>query len=327
MAKTPVYMPKFGMTMVEAEIMEWYVSQGDEVSEGDPLLSIETEKTTTDIEAPADGFVTKLLFDEGEEVPVGTILVYIADTEEEALEDEEEDETDVAVCEAPKQEELPKEEGEEIPKMRRIIGDNMKSSLQNTAQLTHFRTVKVDKLAELKENLEGISYNDILMKAYALALKAYEKARVQYVGSRAIKKENIDIGLAVALDNGLIVPAMRRVDQLSLAEIAGERKRLVQAARENNLGPEDTGDAVATLSNLGAQKIDFFTPILNPPETVILGVGRIVETVGVENGNIVPVKTMGLSLTFDHQVLDGKDAADFLNIFAELLENPSSEMK
>ncbi len=325
MAKTPVYMPKFGMTMVEAEITEWYVSQGDEVSEGDPLLSIETEKTTTDIEAPADGFVTKLLFEEGEEVPVGTILVYIADTEEEAEEDDEDEE--IVSAEKPDDTPVVEQEGEEIPRMRRIIGDNMKSSLQNTAQLTHFRTIRVDKLAELKSHLEGISYNDLFMKAYALALKEYEKARVQYINSRAVKKDKIDIGLAVALDDGLIVPAIRNVDQLTLSEIADERKRLVKAARENNLSPEDTKDAVGTLSSLGAQKIDFFTPILNPPETVILGIGRIVETAGVEDGKIVPMKTVGLSLTFDHQVLDGKDAADFLNILAELLENPSSEMK
>ena len=86
MAKEPVYMPKFGMTMTEAEIVEWYVEQGQEVSQGDPLLGIETEKTSVDIEAPADGFVCALLFEQGDSAEVGSILTYIAETAEEAAE-------------------------------------------------------------------------------------------------------------------------------------------------------------------------------------------------------------------------------------------------
>lgn len=326
MAKTPVYMPKFGLTMVEAEIMEVYVEKGEEVSEGDPLFSIETEKTTTDIEAPCDGYATQPLFEVGDEVEVGTVLMYIADTQEEAEEEaEEETSGEVSAKEAPElqPEEKAEEAGEPISRMRRIIADNMKNSLQNTAQLTHFKTVRVDSLAEYKAGLEGVSYNDLLVKAFGKALKEYEKARVQFVGSRAVRMDKIDIGLAVALDDGLIVPAIRNVDVLSLEQITEERKRLVKAARENALQPEDTGNAVATLTNLGMQQIDFFTPILNTPETLILGVGRMMEVPWVEDGKIVVAKVMGLSLTFDHQVLDGKDAADFLQIFTELLEDPS----
>lgn len=318
MAKTPVYMPKFGMTMMAAEIMEWYQEQGDEISEGDPLLSIETEKTTVDIEAPCDGYLSQPLFEVGEEVEVGTILVYVADTEEEAQEETVAEQSQEIL----EPEEEPVQQGEPIPRMRKIIGENMKSSLQSTAQLTLFRTIRMDALAGFKGGIEGISYNDLLLKALGRAMEAYPKARCQFIEGRAVTQEKIDIGLAVAMDDGLLVPVIREVDRMSLGEIAQQRKTLVKATREGDLQPDQTGCAVATLTNLGAQNIDFFTPILNVPETVILGVGRLKTVPWVENGEITVAKTMGFSLTFDHQVLDGKDAADFLEKFAEVVENP-----
>lgn len=328
MAKTPVYMPKFGMTMMAAEIMEWYVEQGDEITEGDPLLSIETEKTTVDIEAPCSGYLTKPLFDVGEEVEVGTILVYVADTEEEAAEEdsEEADDSQNKVNEAEEKDtEQEKSEvlGEPISRMRRTIAENMKSSLQNTAQLTLFRTIRMDELEKYKVGKEGISYNDLLVKALGMAIASCPKMQVQFIGDRAVNKKEIDIGLAVSVEDGLLVPVIRNVDQMSLADIAGERKKLVEEARKGDLQPDQMGNAVATLTNLGKQDIDYFTPILNSPETMILGVGRMCTVPWVDNGQVVIATTMGFSLTIDHQVIDGKDAADFLEEFAKYIEDPS----
>lgn len=323
MAKEPVYMPKFGMTMTEAEIVEWYVEQGQEVSQGDPLLGIETEKTSVDIEAPADGFVCALLFEQGDSAEVGSILTYIAETAEEAAEDGVEekvaapaDSAEPVVPTAPAG-----ENGAPLSRMRRIIADNMRSSLQNTAQLTHFREVCMDRMVALKESMDGISYNDLLMKAFALAVEKYPKVRNQLVNGLLTVKKETDLGMAVALEDGLIVPAIRGVDKLSLQEIAAERKRVVAAARSGGLNPQDTGSCLATLSSLGAQGIDGFTPILNSPESVILGIGRIIRKPWVKDEAIVPAYVTTFSLTFDHQVLDGKDAADFLAVFADILEN------
>lgn len=321
MAKTPVYMPKFGMTMMAAEIMEWYVEQGEEITQGDPLLSIETEKTTVDIEAPCNGYLTNPLYEVGEEVEVGTILVYVADTEEEAAEGTEVQEN-MQAQEETKEPDL--QPGKELSKIRRTIADNMKSSLQKTAQLTLLRTIRVDKLAEYKAGLTGVSYNDLLVKALAKALSVYPKACVQLADGRAIEQNNMDIGLAVAMEEGLIVPVIRSADKLCLEDVAKERKNLVKAARDGSLLPEQTGNAVATLTNLGPQNVDFFTPILNFPETVILGVGRMNTVPWVEDDKITTAKTIGFSLTFDHQVLDGKDAAELLEEFAKVLEHPSS---
>ena len=324
MAKEPVYMPKFGMTMTEAEIVEWYVEQGQEVSQGDPLLGIETEKTSVDIEAPADGFVCALLFEQGDSAEVGSILTYIAETAEEAAEDGVEEKVAAPADSAePVAPTAPAgENGAPLSRMRRIIADNMRSSLQNTAQLTHFREVCMDRMVALKESMDGISYNDLLMKAFALAVEKYPKVRNQLVNGLLTVKKETDLGMAVALEDGLIVPAIRGVDKLSLQEIAAERKRVVAAARSGGLNPQDTGSCLATLSSLGAQGIDGFTPILNSPESVILGIGRIIRKPWVKDEAIVPAYVTTFSLTFDHQVLDGKDAADFLAVFADILENP-----
>ena len=324
MAKEPVYMPKFGMTMTEAEIVEWYVEQGQEVSQGDPLLGIETEKTSVDIEAPADGFVCALLFEQGDSAEVGSILTYIAETAEEAAEDGAEEKAAAPAASAePVAPTAPAgENGAPLSRMRRIIADNMRSSLENTAQLTHFREVCMDRMVALKESMDGISYNDLLMKAFALAVEKYPKVRNQLVNGLLTVKKETDLGMAVALEDGLIVPAIRGVDKLSLQEIAAERKRVVAAARSGGLNPQDTGSCLATLSSLGAQGIDGFTPILNSPESVILGIGRIIRKPWVKDEAIVPAYVTTFSLTFDHQVLDGKDAADFLAVFADILENP-----
>ncbi len=325
MAKTPVYMPKFGMTMVEAEITEWYVKQGQKVAKGDPLLSIETEKTTVDIEAPADGYITSLLFEESDSAEVGSILTYVADTEAEGN-DAQAAAPQPAAAPAPvmKKEAPAASAAQPMPKLRRIIADNMRQSLQNSAQLTHFREVCVDTLADFKANQPSVSYNDLLLKAFGMAASQYKKARTQLVDGSLILKENIDVGLAVALDDGLIVPAIRGVDKLSLVQIASERKRVVEAARAGSLNPNDTGNCVGTLTNLGAQQIDGFTPILNAPESVILGIGRILEKPWVKNGQIVIAKVMTFSITFDHQVLDGLDAAVFLDTFVKVLDDPES---
>lgn len=332
MAKTPVYMPKFGMTMVEAEIIEWHVEKGQAVAKGDPLCGIETEKTNTDLEAPADGYMGELLFEEGDSAEVGSILAYVYDSEEE-LEAEDGQAAApsapaaaAAPAPAPAKEETASTDEQPIPRTRRIIADNMKASLQQSAQLTHFREVCVDNLVAYKESLTGVSYTDLYLKALALAAAGYEKARMQFVGDKAVTLQAVDLGLAVALDDGLIVPAIRGVDKLTLTEIAAERKRVAEAARRGALAPGDLGGAVATLSNLGLQNIDFFTPILNTPESVLLGVGRIQRKPWIVGNAIVAASVTTFSLTFDHQVLDGKDAAEFLEAFARILEDPASHM-
>ncbi|MDR2156510.1 MAG: hypothetical protein LBO81_01840, partial [Clostridiales Family XIII bacterium] len=171
MAKTPIYMPKFGMTMTRAEITGWYVKEGDKVTAGMPILSIETEKTNVDVEAPADGYVTKPLFAEGDEAEVGAILLYVAETLEEARSESDADGTAVGEPQpgqAPVLTETVPAEGEALSGIRKRIAENMRASLQNSAQLTHMRTVEADAFCAWKESLSGVSLTDLFVKQFAV---------------------------------------------------------------------------------------------------------------------------------------------------------------
>lgn len=199
---------------------------------------------------------------------MGSILTYIAETEEEAAEDGGEEKA--AAPAAPAAESAPAaapagDNGVPLSRMRRIIADNMRSSLQNTAQLTHFREVCMDRMVALKESMDGISYNDLLMKAFALAVAKYPKVRNQLVNGLLTVKQETDLGMAVALEDGLIVPAIRGVDKLSLQEI-GCRAQAGSGCRSQRR-TESSGYWQLPGHSLqpGRPGIDGFTPILNRP--------------------------------------------------------------
>lgn len=323
MARTPIYMPKFGMTMTEAYIAEWYVKEGQQVEKGDPLLAIETEKANADIEAPADGFIAEIKYKQDDTAPVGEIIGYVVDAMDEV-------ETTAPVSDLPKKESTPapsaalelRDNEKPFDGIRKQIADNMRFSLENSAQLTFFRDVDVDALRRFKKTISGVSYNDLLVKALALALKGNTTFCTQLIDNKLVLQEEIGIGLAVAMDHGLTVPVLHNVDRLSLEEIASERVRLVAKAREGKLEFSEMTGAVCTLTNLGTYGIDYFTPILNPPETAILGVGRIVERPWVIDGQVVSRLVLTLSLTVDHQLIDGASAAELMQVFCDLLGSP-----
>jgi pyruvate dehydrogenase E2 component (dihydrolipoamide acetyltransferase) len=135
--------------------------------------------------------------------------------------------------------------------------------------------------------------------------------------------EEINVGVAVALDEGLIVPVVRNADEMTVAEIGDRIKDLAQRARSDELGVDEVTGAVFTVTNLGMFGVDAFTPIINPPEVAILGVGRIFEEVGWVNGQATPRSRIVLSLTIDHRVVDGAPGAAFLQTLVGLLEHPA----
>ena len=142
-------------------------------------------------------------------------------------------------------------------------------------------------------------------------------------GDEIVSCSGIDIGLAVALDDGLVVPVISNVDRLSLAEIARERRRLVQRARSGSLAREDVEGATFTLSNFGSYGGDIETPILNPPQSALLGIGAIEDQAVVRDGHIVIRPMMSISLTFDHRLIDGAVAGRFRARFKAILESPA----
>lgn len=216
--------------------------------------------------------------------------------------------------------------------MRQAIAENMHASLQNTAQLSMHTEVDVtgamrflDLVREQHRDDASVkvSLNDILILAASRALKRFPIMNSTQTGTDIILHERVGMGIAVALSEGLIVPVLRDADQKGLLEIAREARVLIGKARSGALQMEEVTGGTFTITNLAASTVDHFTPILRPPETGILGVGRVVEKPVVVKGEIVIRAIMGLSLTIDHRVVDGAPASEFLKLLACYLEHPA----
>jgi pyruvate dehydrogenase E2 component (dihydrolipoamide acetyltransferase) len=222
--------------------------------------------------------------------------------------------------------------GEKIPLrgMRKTIATRMFQSLQSSAQLTMNMDVRMDDAVRLREQLiaewqsEGVkpSYTDLVVRAVSKALAQHPRMNSAMGESDIALLTDIHVGIAVALDEGLVVPVIRNTLQLSVKEIAQESARLVKAARAGQLSMDDYAGGTFSVSTLGMFGVDSFTPILNPPQSGIIGVNRIRDDVGWDGDRPVKRKAMQLSLTWDHRVLDGEPAARFLATVRDLLEAP-----
>ncbi len=209
--------------------------------------------------------------------------------------------------------------------MRQVIAQRMTESLQTMAQVTATTEADVTELVKLREQIKtkfDLTYTDLIIKAVTAVLKEHPLLNSTLVGEEIQLLEEMHIGVAVALEDGLIVPVVRDADKRTLAEIAQETRRLAEAARAGTLTVDEATGSTFTITNLGTYGVDVFTPIINPPEVAILGVGRIVEKPAVFQGEIVKRSMMTLSLTFDHRIVDGAPAAAFLRTLAGLLEKP-----
>ncbi len=205
--------------------------------------------------------------------------------------------------------------------MRRTIAERMHQSLHDSAQLTITTEADVTSATELRERLKrefDFTYTDLLIQAAARALLKHPRMNARLEGDAIVIPAEVNIGLAVALEEGLIVPVIRDAARLGLGEIAAQSRELGEKARAGKLKLEDVSGGTFTITNLGAYGVDAFTPILNPGETGILGVGRIVEKPAVYRGEITRRAMMTLSLTFDHRTVDGAPAAEFLRTVIEI---------
>jgi pyruvate dehydrogenase E2 component (dihydrolipoamide acetyltransferase) len=217
-----------------------------------------------------------------------------------------------------------------IEGIRRVIYDNMYMSLSQTAQLTLHTEAKADALVDFRDRLNKrsgagetkFSYNAILVKIVATALRMHPKINASVEENEIKVWQQIHIGVAMESEDALLVPVIRNPDFKFLTEINQELNELIIKTRENKLLPDDLANGTFTISNLGFADVDFFTPILRPPESAILGVGRIVRKPGIKNDHIMPEDRMGLSLTFDHRIIDGAPGARFLKTVKEILEDP-----
>ena len=218
----------------------------------------------------------------------------------------------------------------ELSGIRQIIAERMTMSVQTNASVTLHTEVDATSLVELRELFgeklqeQGVklTYTDLIVKIIANALREHPRLNATLADEGIHMLGDINIGVAVALEDGLVVPVVRNADKIGLASISEQIKNLAEKARNNQLTPGELQGGTFTLTNLGNFGVDAFTPIINPPECAIIGVGRILKKPVVHNDEIAIRNMLTLSLTFDHRVVDGAPAAQFLQTVSQYIQNP-----
>ena len=240
------------------------------------------------------------------------LLRYIAETREKAPDSE-------ATAE--------REEVKPMSGMRKAIAKNMQNSHMTSPTVTFNLGIDMTEMKRYREQLKAkeikVSYTDLLVKFVSKALTEFPLLNCSVEDNKIIYKHYVNMGVAVALDNGLVVPNIVDADKKSLTEISAEVKELAKLAREGKLPPEKLRGGTFTITNLGMYGIESFSPIINQPEVAILGVNTMEDKVVVRNGEMCIRPIMNLSLTADHRVVDGSVAAQFLQRVKSLMENPA----
>jgi pyruvate/2-oxoglutarate dehydrogenase complex dihydrolipoamide acyltransferase (E2) component len=215
--------------------------------------------------------------------------------------------------------------------MRKAISERMHLSLQQMAQMTAFGKVDMSEAIKFRDSLLAhgeklgirITFTDIFVKVLSVVLKEMPLFNASLEEKQIIFWEDINIGVAVSLENGLIVPVIRGVGEKTILEIAKRRQELVDKARSKSLLPDDVTGGTFTLSNFGSYGGDTETAIINPPEVALMGVGKITDEAVVINGQIMIRPMMNFSFTTDHRLIDGATSGSFRGRFRELLESPA----
>jgi pyruvate dehydrogenase E2 component (dihydrolipoamide acetyltransferase) len=382
---TNVIMPALELAQETGKVLRWIKSPGDSVTKGEPIVEIETDKVTVEIEAPASGVLRDVTASPGDVVPVGrTIARIVAPGEVEAAAPStvkasplarkiaEQHGVDLTMVKAPrlaaaspKARRLAGERGLDVtalpgsgpggavltadvvaagppalasapaPRVAahgvgtvwRIMAERMTASWTSAPHFYLVREVNVSRLVSWldrarKQTGARITYTDLLVKLVAAALSQHPAANGSWKDGALARNAEINIGLAVAVDDGLVVPVVHRADTLGLAELATRREDLVGRAQAGKLRPADIQGGGFTISNLGMYGVDAFSAIVNPPQAAILAVGRIADRVVAVNGQPAVQPTMVLTLSCDHRALDGARGARFLGALADLVEEP-----
>jgi pyruvate dehydrogenase E2 component (dihydrolipoamide acetyltransferase) len=324
-------LPDLGEGLTEGEIARWLVSEGQEIAEDDPLVEIQTDKTTVEIPSPAAGTVTRILVEEGKVVPVGTVLVVIGGDGAQPAEpapgpkgratplvrkiaqelgvDLESlagsgpqgriTEADVRSAAAPR-------EGrrESLRGVRRLIAEHMARAHREVPAVTWVEECDFSAL-DLKLLVPTV------LKACAESLQEFPELNARLEGDEIVYLDRYDLGVAVQTDQGLVVPVVRGCDSRGLDELRGDVDRLAEQARAGTLDPQDLRGSTFTITSAGKLGGLLQTPIVNHPEVAILSIGRIGPRPVVRDGKVAAAQIGYVSLTFDHRVVDGARAAEF----------------
>ena len=214
-----------------------------------------------------------------------------------------------------------------ISQMRKTIARRLSESKFTAPHFYLKREINMDKAVQLRERLKEvaptkISFNDLVIKAVAAALRLHPAVNSSWLGDKIRFNKDVNIGVAVAVEEGLLVPVIRYADMKTLSQINVEVKELAGLAKKRKLQPDQMEGNTFTVSNLGMFGIEEFTGIINPPDSCILAVGSIIQKKKVKNGEIAIGNMMKVSLSCDHRVVDGATGAQFLQTVTEILEDP-----
>ena len=332
-------LPDLGEGLTEGEIARWLVSEGQEIAEEDPLVEIQTDKTTVEIPSPAAGTVTSILVEEGKVVPVGTVLVVIGG--------EPDGERPRAVPETTRPEHPAR--GRATPLVRKIAeelgvdldtvagtgpqGRITEEDVRAVARpsegrhepLRGVRRVIAEHMARAHREVPAVTWVEEcdfsgvdlkqlvprVLKACAESLKEFPELNARLERDEIVFLDRYDLGVAVQTDEGLVVPVVRDCSTRSVEELGADVERLAEAARIGALKPEELRGSTFTVTSAGKLGGLMQTPIVNHPEVAILSIGRIGPRPVVRDGEVVAADTGFVSLTFDHRVVDGARAAEF----------------
>jgi pyruvate dehydrogenase E2 component (dihydrolipoamide acetyltransferase) len=344
-------LPDLGEGLTEGEIARWLVAEGQEVAEDDPLVEIQTDKTTVEIPSPAAGKVTRILVQEGEIVPVGTVLVVIG-----------EDGAAPAQVEQPRAEEAPQKKAVERPPaakvratplvrrvaqelgvdlasvegtgpqsriteddVRAVAGEAPTRAEGRREPLRGIRRLIAEHMTRAHQEVPPVTWVEecdftgvdlkhlvgLALKASALSLKEFPELNARVEGDEIVYLDRYDLGVAVQTDQGLVVPVVRACDTASIEELVAEVARLADSARAGQLKPEELRGSTFTITSAGKLGGLLQTPIVNHPEVAILSIGRIAPRAVVHDGQVVARDIGYVAITFDHRVVDGSRAAEF----------------
>jgi pyruvate/2-oxoglutarate dehydrogenase complex dihydrolipoamide acyltransferase (E2) component len=335
-------LPDLGEGLTEGEIARWLVAEGQEIAEDEPLVEIQTDKTTVEIPSPAAGRVARILAAEGEVVPVGTVIVVIGDGAVEAAAALEPAER---VRATPLVRRLAQELGVDLATIQgtgpqgRITEQDVRGAggprEGRREPLRGVRRVIAEHLTRAQAIpavtfVEECDFGAVdlkllvptVLKAAALSLQEYPELNARLEGEEIVYLERYDLGVAVQTDQGLVVPVVRGCDTAAIDELAAEVQRLADAARAGTLAPEELRGSTFSVTSAGKLGGLIVTPLINHPEVAILGIHRIGPRPVVRDGEVVVRPVGNISVTFDHRVVDGARAAEFALSVVGRLERP-----
>lgn len=414
-----IFMPKLSDTMTEGVVAEWNKKVGDEVSNGELLAEIETDKATMEFESFYDGVLLHIGVEKGATAPVNALLAIIgkkgedvakiiAEAKADAPSEAKEEAVAAVKVEAiptpspapvvekpaavatptpapsaisdsngrvyasPLAKKMASDQGidlgsvngtgengrivkrdiehyvpyvpasggnkkafvgvetfvdEPISQMRKVIAKRLAESKFTAPHFYLTIAMDMDRAIDTRKSINDnggvkISFNDMVIKASALALREHPAVNSSWLGDVIRRNQHVHIGVAVAVDEGLLVPVVRFADGKGMPEIGAEVRDLAAKAKNKKLQPSEWEGNTFTISNLGMFGIEEFTAIVNPPDSCILAVGGINQVPVVKDGKVVPGNVMKVTLSCDHRVVDGATGAAFLNTFKMYMENP-----